>query len=244
MVDDKKIMNGTEQKKDFERYVPRLLGAMFLVVILIGVASGSFLSPLNYSMTGDPEDISETMTSFAEKPGMVQTSIAGFLFEAAAIVLLALLLFVVLKDQNHVLARWAYGLWILEAAFLALRQIFAFCLLFMSEEFVASGSPEGTYFQTMGSLYYGLMHFAYDVQMVFYCIGGIVFYYLFLRSGFVPKALATFGVAVASLGLVGEMVAIYGATVPLWVYLPILPFELGIGIWLVVKGIRIPASDQ
>ena len=74
--------------------------------------------------------------------------------------------------------------------------------------------------------------------MVFYCIGGILFYYLFLKSKYIPKALSIFGIVVASLGFIGEVFAIFGYDVPLYVFLPILPFELAIGLWLMVKGIK------
>ena len=242
MVDANNMENTKDGMTDLGRSTPRLLGAMFLIVIVVGLASGSFLTPLNYGMTGDPEDISETMESFADNPTSVGASITGYLFEAVAIVLLSVLLFVVLRGQNQVLARWAYALWIVEAVFVAVRQVFAFCLLYTSQDFVAAGSPVDAHFQTLGGLFYTLMHFSYDVQMVFYCVGGIVFYYLFLRSGFVPKALAVYGIAVACLGLLGEVVAILGTTVPLWAFLPILPFELGIGVWLVVKGINPPSK--
>ena len=73
----------------------------------------------------------------------------------------------------------------------------------------------------------------------FYCIGGILFYYLFLKSNYVPKLLSIFGIIVASVGLIGELFTIFGYVVPLYVFLPILPFELAIGIWLMVKGFRL-----
>ena len=41
---------------DMDWLAPRLLGAMFLIVIIVGVLSGFLLSPLNYEMTGPPED--------------------------------------------------------------------------------------------------------------------------------------------------------------------------------------------
>lgn len=44
--------------------------------------------------------------------------------------------------------------------------------------------------------------------------------------------------AAAALALVGTLAEILGLGVPLIVFLPILPFELGIGIWLLVKGIN------
>ncbi len=228
----------TKEKMNSDKNNPRLLGMMFVIVVVIALLSGLPLDQLNYSMTGPPDNISETMISFSDNPTMVQMSIVGFLIEAVAIVLLTVLLYTTLKKQNKIIARWAFGLWIIEAVFLAVREINAFCLLYTSQEFVKAGALDSSYFQTLGSLFYELMQFSYDVQMVFYCIGGILFYYLFLKSKCVPAVLSLFGIVVASLGFIGELFALFGYDVPLYVYLPILPFELSIGIWLMVKGIR------
>jgi hypothetical protein len=216
----------------------RLLGMMFLIVILIGVLSGLMLSPLNYSITGPLDNISETMINFSDNSTMVQMSIVGFLIEAVAILLLTVLLYTTLKKKNKIIARWAFGLWILEAVFLAVREINTFSLLYTGQEFVKTGAPDSSYFQTLGSLFYELIQFSYDVQMVFYCIGGILFYYLFLKSKYVPKVLSIFGIIVASVGFIGTLFVLFDYNVPLYVFLPILPFELSIGVWLMVKGIR------
>jgi hypothetical protein len=71
-----------------DKYAPRLAGLMFVLVIVIGVLSGSLLIPLDYAMTGPPENISETMINFSDNPTMVRMSIIGYLIEAVAIVLL------------------------------------------------------------------------------------------------------------------------------------------------------------
>ncbi len=175
-----------------EKFTPRLLGFMFLFVAVVSVLSGLILSPLNFSITGAPDNISETMINFSDNSTMVQMSIVGFLIEAAAIVLLTILLYTTLKKQNNIIARWAFGLWIVEAVFLAVREIFAFSLLNVSQEFVGAGAPVSSYFQTLGSLFYELMQFSIDVQMVFYCIGGILFYYLFLKIKICSKSVIPF----------------------------------------------------
>ena len=72
----------------------------------------------------------------------------------------------------------------------------------------------------------------------------MLFYYLFLKSKYVPNALAIFGIIVAFVGFIGELFAIFGHDVPLYVFLPILPFELAIGIWLMVKGFNSSAIDS
>ena len=221
-----------------DKNTPRLLGLMFVVVIVLSFLSGTILTPLNYKMTGPPDNISETMINFSDNPAIVQMSIVGFLIEAVAIVLLTVLLYTTLKKQNKIIARWAFGLWIIEAVAIAVREINAFSLLYTGQEFVKAGAPDSSYFQTIGSLFYELMHFSYDVQMVFYCVGGILFYYLFLKSKYVPKVIPISGIIVASLGFIGELFAIFGYDVPIYVFIPILPFELAIGVWLMVKGFR------
>ncbi|TFH47038.1 MAG: DUF4386 family protein [ANME-2 cluster archaeon] len=70
----------------------------------------------------------------------------------------------------------------------------------------------------------------------FFIVLEVLFYYLFLKSSYVPRWLSIFGIMAASVGFIGELFAIFGYVVPLYVFLPILPFELAIGIWLVVKG--------
>jgi hypothetical protein len=178
------------------------------------------------------------LLAFSENPTMVRMSITGFLIEAVAIVLLAVLLYATLRDQNRILARWAFGLWLIEAVWVALRQISAFSLLHTGQALVEAGTAGSSHFQTIGSLYYDLMHFGYDVQMVFYCVGGILFYTLFLRSRYVPRGVSIWGIVVAALALVGEFFALFGFEVPLYVFLPVLPFELFIGVWLMIRGIK------
>ena len=65
-----------------------------------------------------------------------------------------------------------------------------------------------------------------------------MFYALFFRSKYVPVVLSLWGIMAASLGLIGTFLEILDYSVPLYVFLPILPFELAIGIWLIVKGIN------
>ncbi|NCF67575.1 MAG: DUF4386 family protein [Chloroflexi bacterium] len=219
-----------------DKNTARLLGLMFIIVAVLAFLSGVPLSQLNYSMTGPPNNISETMIAFSDNSTMVQMSIIGFLIEAVAIVLLTVLLYLSLKKQNRIIALWAFGLWIIEAVFVTIRQISAFSLLYTGQEYVKAGTPDSSYFQTLGSLFYELMHFTLDVQMVFYCVGGFLFYFLFFRSKYIPRVLALWGLIAVSLGFIGELFALFGYDVPLYVFLPILPFELAIGVWLMVKG--------
>ena len=62
------------------------------------------------------------------------------------------------------------------------------------------------------------------------------------QSRYVPRWLATFGLIAAPLAFIGELVTLLGFDVPLWVFIPNLPFELTIGLWLLIKGARTPGD--
>jgi len=216
-----------------DKFTPRLLGFMFVFVAVASLLSGLMLMSLIES-----DNISNSMINISDNPTMMQMSIVGELITAIGIVLLAVLLYITLKKQNKIIALWAFGLWIGEAIILAVSRISAFSLLYTSQEYVKAGAPDSSYFQTLGSLFYESAEFGYSALMVFYCLGGILFYYLFLKSKYVPKVLSLWGVIAASLGFIGVLFALFDYNVPMYVFLPILPFELSIGVWLMVKGIR------
>ena len=216
-----------------DKFTPRLLGFMFVFVAVASALSGFMFSSLIES-----DNISNSMINISDDPTKMQMSIVGELITAIGIVLLAVLLYITLKKQNKIIARWAFGLWITEAIILAVSRISAFRLLYTSQEYVKAGAPDSSYFQTLGSLFYESAQFGYGVLMVFYCLGGILFYYLFLKSKYVPKVLPLWGILVASLGFIGTLFVLFDYNVPMYVFLPILPFELAIGVWLMVKGFR------
>ena len=227
-----------------DKNTARLLGFMFVFVIVAATLSAPPVNPVAITILGPPANISETMINISDNPTTMQLSIVGYLIEAVAIVLLTVLLYTTLKNQNKIIARWAFGLWIVEAVFVAIKQISTFSLLNVSQEFVKAGATDSSYFLTLGSLFYETFQFGYFVQMVFYCTGGILFYYLFFKSKYVPIVLSLWGIAAASLAFIGYLAILFNYAVPLYVFLPILPFELAIGVWLIVKGFSSSATTS
>jgi hypothetical protein len=65
-----------------------------------------------------------------------------------------------------------------------------------------------------------------------------VLYALLYKSRYLPSVIPAYGLAAVSVGLVGVAWQVLGNAVPIVVYLAILPFELTIGTWLLLKGIR------
>jgi hypothetical protein len=74
--------------------------------------------------------------------------------------------------------------------------------------------------------------------MWFYCIGGMIWYSLFFRSRYIPRLIPLFGVFATSLAFVAVVMNYLGYGAPIWMSIPLLPFELSIGFWLLLSGIK------
>jgi hypothetical protein len=78
----------------------------------------------------------------------------------------------------------------------------------------------------------------YTAHMFFYCMGGLLWYYLFYKSRYVPRVISLWGIVAVSVGLVGIVSEFFNTDVPTLVYIPIGLFELAIGSWLLLRGIQ------
>jgi hypothetical protein len=215
-----------------DKNTPRFIGAAFLLQAVASAIAGLvLLEPLRVSGS-----IVETMANFSNSVFQVRAGIMAEMITVTALVILSVLLYVTLRRQNRNIALVALGLRLTEVALLAVSRIATFTFLRTSQAFVMEGQP--AYLQTLGSLFYETQDIAYSLSMVFFTLGGTLFYYLLFKSRYVPRALSIFGLVAAPLALIGTVVELLGYSVPLVVFLPNLPFELAIGLWLLVKGIK------
>ena len=85
------------------------------------------------------------------------------------------------------------------------------------------------------------------VTATFFAVGSTLFSYLFLRGRMIPVALAWLGVLASGLLVVGLPLQIAGVlrgSIAQLIYLPMLAFEIPLGLWLLIKGIASPAQTQ
>ena len=215
-----------------DKNTPRLLGAAFLLQAVASAVWGLILlEPLIV-----PGNITESMTNIANNALQMRASIVFTMITAIGIVMIGVLMYVILKKQNRNIAIVAMGLYLLEAAILAASRIPAFALLRISQESVIAGHP--AYLQTLGNLFYESADFGDWLHMLPFALGATLFYYLFFKSGYIPRVLALWGLIAALLAVIGTLFGLLGYDVPIVVFLLSLPFELTIGVWLIVKGIR------
>ena len=214
----------------------RLLGAAFLIVFVASMLSGSLLNAAIGSGS-----ISDNLVNISNNLTLMRISILVELVTSIGIVVLAVLLYVVLHKQNKIIALVALGWWLAEAITLAVSKIGAFALIPLSLEYVKAGAPDSSYFQTLGDFfYYGLDRQGWAIHMLFFCLGGILWYYLFYRSKVIPRVLSVWGLGAVSLVTINVLVVLFDRSLDLQMIMlaPYLLFEALIGPWLMIKGIR------
>jgi hypothetical protein len=229
-----------EQKMDFDEKTPWLLGAAFLFVFVASLLSGT----LQDSAIGSGS-MSDKLISISDNLSLMRASILVELLTSLGIVALASLLYIVLHKQHRSIALVALGWWLAEGIILAVSKIGAFALIPLSQEFAKAEASDSAYLQTLGDFYYnGFDRQGWNLHMLFFCLGGILWYSLFFRSAYIPRAFAAWGVISVSLVTINVVAVLwdrdFGLTMPM--LLPYVVFEFLIGPWLMIKGI--PKSQQ
>jgi hypothetical protein len=214
----------------------RLLGTAQLVVFVASMVSERLLA----SVVGSG-NISAKLANISNNLKLVRISNLVALINSLAIVVLAVLFYVIFSEQYKIIALVALGCSLAEAITLAVSKIGAYGLVPLSQKFVEAGAPESSYFQTLGDfLYQGVDRTGYAVHMLFFCLGGILWYYLLYASRCIPLALSIWGLVAVCLLTIPTLLGLYDRDfdfIPVMIMgLPYVPYELFLGVWLIVKG--------
>ncbi len=211
----------------------RILGVAFILQFVTSILSGTLLRKAWFV----PSDMSASMIKIANNAALLRMNIIVDILTALGVIFLGAMLFITLRKQNEKMALTALGFYILEAALLATSRMATFALLRFSLDFVAAG--QSMYLPLLGQVAFDAMEFVgSSLHLLAFCPGGVLFYYLLDKARIVPRVLSLWGLIAVLPFLIGAPLAIMGYEVPMAFYLPYVPFELVIGIWILIKGIK------
>lgn len=216
----------------------RLLGLAFLLQFITSIFSGTILNRALFG-TGDMHEI---LNRIVENPLLLRTYILVDIFTALGIVFLGAVLFITLRKQNEKIALTAFGFYIIEAALLACSRMETFSLLGIAGEYAAAGLSADL-LQSASSAIANMEFTGANLHMVVFCIGAILFYYLLVKSKIVPRWLSFWGFISVCLAFIAALISFFGLEVPLFFYIPYMPFEFAAALWILIKGVPEAAYD-
>jgi len=219
----------------------RVAGLAYVVVIMLGIFSVSYIDTDILVPGNDAATVDNIMNNELR----FRISIISEIIMYALVVLLAHALYVILKTVNRNLALlamlWRIGEAIIGAGVAVLTGFIPLLLLKGEATF------EQNHLQALVGLFLQLRSAGLDVVLIFIGVGGTVFCYLFFTAKYVPRILAVWGMITYLSMLILALVSILSPNLPESVkmifFAPGGLFEVIIGLWLLIKGVKIENKE-
>jgi hypothetical protein len=224
-----------------QRSAARLVG--FLYLFTNGTAIYAFTVRNKLIV---PRDAAQTAANIAGSELLFRSAIAMELLTIAAVILLVWGLYVTLKPVH------SHLVWL--ATFFRLAENFVLAFVTVLEIAVLIMVKNPTYLQAFSSdqsqgLAYTIIRVydnTFNIGFLFLGIGSAVFSYVWLKSGYIPKLLAGWGIFASSLMALASLalIAFPGLSVIGMAHMmPMGLYEFGLGFWLLIKGVRISTTE-
>ncbi len=215
--------------------------------ILLIVATAAAL--LGSSIRGPILDAPDYLAQVAASGNSMITGALLSFLGAAASGGIAISLYPVLKKYNPGLALGAVGFRLVEAVFYIIGALCLLSLLPLSRQFASSVDQGAAYIQVLGHMLLtanDLSGFVFAVLA--FCIGGGLYYYMFLRANLVPRWMSASGLIALLLLLSAVLITLfdgepYSVSGNLtFLAAPIALQEMVLAVWLIVKGFNLAAN--
>ena len=221
----------------------KIIGIIYPIQMATGIFGEVFVRG-QLIARGDPTKTAENIMASEQ---LFRLSIAGDLITYILVMVLTWAFYVLLRPVNRHLA--------LLGAFFRLSELAVLCIATVNSLVVLRLLSGAAYLKTFDpNQLHSLVMLSYHTQgqgmmvgFILLGLGSAVFAYLLMRSRYVPKGLAILGVFSSLLLALGSLAIIVfpalGA-IGMSYMMPMGLYEVGLGFWLLIKGIKTPTAQQ
>ncbi len=213
----------------------RIAGSTFLVYIAAGIGSMAV-----FGRAASGEGIATKLAGIAQHPTAIGVVVVLGLVQCFAALVLAATLYAITREQDRDLAMLALICRVSEGVIAGSSIPGTLALRWLATASGADALDTGAAHALAAYLLRGDV----AVTATFFAVGSTLFCYLFLRGRMIPLPLAWLGVVASALLVVGlplQLAGFLGRPVTLLMWLPMLAFEVPLGLWLFLKGVATPA---
>ena len=204
------------------------MGVLYIVGTVAGILSLVFAGPI----LSDPNyliKVSENQNQIVICALLVLTM--GF-----SLAMMSVVLYPILKKHNEALA---LGVVLFRGALEAVMYIvLVICwllLLTVGQEYVKAGTPDASYFQTLGAVLLKATDQIDSILRIVFSLGALMIYYLFHQSNLIPRWISVWGLIGAVLYLASGLSAMFSVGLGI-LMAPLALQEMVMAVWLIAKG--------
>ncbi len=219
-----------------------IVGVLFIIGTIAGILSGVFTGPV----LGGPD----YLTKIAENESQIALGSLLVLIMGFPLAMISVMMFPIFKKQNERLALGAVIFrGVLEAVAYIVIASSWLLLIPLSREFVQAGTPELSYFQTLGTLLTQSVYWTEHILALVFTLGALMLYWLFFTTKLIPRWLSLWGIVGAILYFASPVINMFDpqhlalSIGVRWGNLmgPLAIQEMVFAVWMIVKGFN-PAA--
>lgn len=220
-----------------ENKIAKAVGLLFIITMVLGMIDAYTVAPILHKPLAD----------YYVYDAQFYIGAFSILFMSLGVVGIAVLLYPILLKHNKIIAMIYICSRVMESLLLIIGVIVYFLLLTLSQEFVNTGSPNASYFQSIADLLVEARYGGYQVAMIILSIASMLLCYLLYKTQLIPRLISTVGFIGYALVLVSAPLDILGIIDTTGaggvLYIPGTLFELLLlPIWLIAKGFNPSAT--
>lgn len=227
-----------------QRTAAKIVGVLYLVTM----ASSMFGELYVRRNLIVPRDAVTTAANIVASGQLYRLGLVTDLLTVAGVIALLWGLHVILKPVNKNVALLATLFRVMESAIAAASVAFAFVALRFLAGTAYLQAFDPPQLAVLSRVIMGGHGTGLSIAFIFLGLGSAIFSYLWLKSGYIPRAIAWLGIFSSLLMTVFGSVAMVfppvGNAVGLTYMAPMFFYEVGLGIWLLAKGLKAPAVDN
>lgn len=219
----------------------RIAGFVYLLLIVLFMGGQFLISHIEG--TGD---FGQQLQHIAAGQLFYRVGLVLELLASLLTVLLAYALYEVLRPVNERVARLALY-WRLGEAFSGLLAFTSFAILSLQSDPKYLQSLGVVRMEAIVELAHSADFASFNITTLFFSVGSTLFFWLFLRTGYIPRALSGFGVfasVVTLLTSLGGLIFPAHANVIRLGWIPIFVSEIATGIWLLAFGVKVEPRSE
>lgn len=222
-----------------QRAYARLAGLMYFVVLVFDIVGGVIVSRI----AGSGSFIAISHRIVASET-LYRIGLCCGLVGSLSTIFLAIGLYVAVRPADANLALTALLFRTAESAIGGMGAILGFTVLQIHVAASPASAFDANQLGALADLYSGV---GTDIAAIFFSLGSTIFFYVFLKSRYIPRLLSGWGIfaslVYAAVWFVSLILPHDAATAAAYGSVPILLAELSTGLWLLIAGIRVPPRD-
>lgn len=219
----------------------RWAGGLYLIIIVCGIFGEAYVR----ASLLVPGDAPATAANILGAEGLFRSGFVADVLMLLSDVAIAVLFYLLLRPVSRTLALMAAAFRLTQAAVLGLNLLNYYAALLLLQGKVFAEAFSGEQLAGLAMLFLNLHSHGYDLGLLFFALSSLILGYLVSRAAYLPSLLGYGLIAAALVYLLGSLSRfLFPEYLSLIAPAYIIPLvaELAFCLWLLFRGVRVPAG--